>query len=112
MDNGPHIHLHYEGDFKLYEELRHQRDTINELKEIIMATQAELAVTLGDLIAKVTKIGGETQSLLLKIDELAAAVVAAGNLTPEVEAALAALQVQVDVVDALVADPAVEEPVA
>lgn len=104
----PHIHLHYEGDFKLYEELRLQRNVINELKELIMATQAELAVTLGDLVTKVTKIGGETQSLLVRIDELMAAVVAAGNVTPEVEAAMAALQAQVDAVDALVADPVVE----
>ena len=69
-----------------------------------MSTQAELATRLDAVTAEVTKIGTETQSLLTKIDDLTAAMETAGNTTPEVDAALDALQAQAGVVDALVTD--------
>ena len=72
--------------------------------EQIMATQAELAVSLQALTTQSAKIAGETQLLLAKIDELTAAIAAGGQTTPDVDAALAALQAQVAVVDALVPD--------
>lgn len=70
----------------------------------IMATQAQLAADLALVAAQVAKIGGETQALLQRIADLEAALANSGNLTPEVEAALAALKAQVQIVDDLVAD--------
>jgi len=72
--------------------------------ESIMSTQVELATALSNVAAHVAKIGTETQTLLDKIAELAAAIATAGNTTPEVDATLAALQAQVTVVDDMVSD--------
>ena len=77
---------------------------ILERLEYLMATQAELATLLLAVTDTITKIGTETQSLLAKIDDLAAALAAAGATTPEVDAALAALQAQAAAVDSLVPD--------
>ncbi len=77
---------------------------ILDLKEIIMATQAELSASLSEIAANVAKVGDETRALIAKIGELEAAIVTAGNTTPEVDAALQALRDQVAVVDALVPD--------
>ena len=77
---------------------------ILERLEYLMATQAELATLLLAVTDTLTKIGTETQSLLAKIDDLAAALAAAGATTPEVDAALAALQAQAAAVDSLVPD--------
>ena len=76
------------------------------LKETIMATQAELSASLTEIAANVGKVGDETRALIAKIAELEAAIVTAGNTTPEVDAALQALRDQVAVVDALVPDAA------
>ena len=67
-----------------------------------MTTQQELAQQLTETTAKIDKIGGETRSLLTKIQELTDAVNNAGNVSPE--AALQALKAQVDIVDNLVPD--------
>ena len=75
-----------------------------ERLEYIMATQAELATALTTVTDEITKIGTETQSLHAKIDDLTAALAAAGATTPEVDAALAALQAQAKAVDDLVPD--------
>lgn len=77
---------------------------LDEIKEITMATQMELASDLAAIAANVEKIGVETRTLLTKISELQAALDAAGGTTPEVDAALAALKDQVTVVDNLVPD--------
>lgn len=106
QDCTPHIHLHYEGDSRLYKELDSLRMSVSELKGLIMSNQADLVVSLNEVTAKVAKIGEETKALIAKGEELMAAVVAAGELTPETEAALAALKAQADVVDALVPDAA------
>ena len=76
---------------------------INALRKI-MSTQAELAQALALVSAQVSKIGGETEVLLAKVGELETAIALAGNTTPEVDAALAALRAQVQVVDDLVVD--------
>ncbi len=55
---------------------------------------------------KVTKIGTETSTLLVKITDLEAALAAGGNTTPEVDAAMEALKTQLKVVDDLVEDAA------
>lgn len=70
----------------------------------LMATQAELAQSLADVSAQVSKIGAETSATLAKVAELEAALAAAGSTTPEVDAALAALKAQVQLVDDLVVD--------
>jgi septal ring factor EnvC (AmiA/AmiB activator) len=72
----------------------------------IMSTQAELAASLAAVSTQVAKIGTETSGLQAKIAELEAAILAAGGTTPEVDAALAALKAQVQVVDDLVIDAA------
>jgi phage shock protein A len=69
-----------------------------------MASQAELTTKVNELTAKVTKVSTETRTLLTKIEELLAVIAAGGNATPELEAAIAVLEAQVDIVDALVPD--------
>ncbi len=79
---------------------------IKSLLEKLMSTQEELAASLAQVSEQVAKIGTETSTLVQKVDDLTAALAAAGNTTPEVDAALAALQAQVTVVDDLVPDAA------
>ncbi len=67
-------------------------------------TQAELAQQLTDVTAQNEKARAE---ILQKIADLEAAIVAAGNVTPEVEAALSALKTSVQTDDDIVADPTV-----
>lgn len=81
---------------------------IRLILERIMSTQAELAAKLNDLTTAVTKIGTETTSLLQKVQDLTDAL-ANSPTTPEVDAALSALQAQAKVVDDLVPD-AVQVP--
>jgi len=70
----------------------------------LMATQAELAADLNAVRDQVAKIGGETAATLQKVIDLEAALVAAGNTSPEVDAAVAAVKDQVKVVDDMIAD--------
>lgn len=88
-----YIHHHYPENNKI----------IKLLKSIIM-TQAELAQQLTDVTAQNEKARAE---ILQKIADLEAAIVAAGNVTPEVEAALSALKTSVQTDDDIVADPTV-----
>ncbi len=74
--------------------------------EQIMTTQAEIVSTLEGVTTQLVKIGTETTTLLNKIDDLTAALADAGKATPEVEAAVAALQAQAVIVDDLVPDVA------
>jgi uncharacterized protein YoxC len=75
-------------------------------QEQIMARLDALATSLTEVTAQVAKIGTETTTLLVRIDELLAAIAAGGQTTPEVDAALSALRDQVAIVDALVPDAA------
>jgi hypothetical protein len=95
-----HHYLHFDPDPRPDQILAE----ILDLKEILMTTQAELATSLTEIAATVTKVGDETRALIVKIGDLEAAIATAGNTTPEVDAALAALRDQVAVVDALVPD--------
>ena len=88
-----HIHHHYPENNKI----------IKLLKSIIM-TQAELAQQLTDVTAQNEKARAE---ILQKIADLEAAITAAGNVTPEVEAALTELKASVQTDDDIVADPVV-----
>lgn len=85
-------------------------DFLNRLKGDIMASQSELAASIRRVTENVAKIGGETRSLLSKIQALTDAMAAAGGTTPEVDAAMADLQAQVVVVDGLVQDPETPAP--
>lgn len=81
-----------------------QRGIFNELKGMIMASQEQLVADLAAMTAQVEKIGGETRSLISKVDELMAALAAASETTPAIDNALQALKDQLSVVDALVPD--------
>lgn len=72
----------------------------------IMSTQDQLASDLAAVSSQVAKIGTETGTLVAKVAELEAALASGGTTTPAVDAALAALKAQVQVVDDLVADAA------
>jgi len=83
--------------------IRQKLDILLLQQEVIMATQQELVVQVQAIQAQVTKIGGETTTLLARIDELIA-VIAAGPVSLELQAAVDALKAQAEVVDNLVAD--------
>jgi hypothetical protein len=68
------------------------------LRELIMTTQQELAQQLTDLGTQLDKTHGE---IVQKVADLEAAILAAGTVTPEVEAALEALRTKVQVLDDL-----------
>lgn len=71
----------------------------------IMTTQTEAAIELNAVAEQVTKIGSETSTLLVKIQELTQAIENAGqDITPEVQQALDAVKAQVQIVDDLVPD--------
>lgn len=67
-----------------------------------MATQAELAQSLADVSTQVDKAKAE---IVAKIGDLETALANAGNTSPEVDAALAALKASVQGVDDIVPDP-------
>jgi len=69
----------------------------------IMASQEELRIQIETLTTQVVKIQTETQSLLTRIEELLA-IINAGTVTPELQAAVDALVAQVAIVDGLVPD--------
>ena len=66
-----------------------------------MATQAELAQQLTDLGTQLDKVLGEINAEIQKLED---AIAAAGNSTPEVDAALASLKAKVQTLDDLNAD--------
>lgn len=86
------------------------RAQLTSLKALIMSNQTQLAADINAVAANVAKIGGETRTLLDKIAELQAVVDAAGDVSPEVVEAMAALAEQVGVVDALVPDAEAPAP--
>jgi len=79
---------------------------IGKSLETIMATQQELTAQITAATEKLTKIGTETGTLLTKIEELKTALANAGNVSPELQAAVDALAAQAAVVDDLVPDAA------
>ncbi len=95
------LHVHYHGD----------NETLHLLRELksqgvsIMATQKELADDLKAVKDQVAKIGEESSKTLQKVTDLEAALANAGNTTPEVDQAMAALKAQVQLVDDLTPDP-------
>ncbi len=82
---------------------------LNEIKELIMSTQAEVTELLNAATTQLQKIGAESAATLQKVLDLEAVIASMGtNVTPELQAAVDALRAQVQLVDDLVPDaPAV-----
>lgn len=79
-------------------------ERILTLEYINMATQAEAAQELRKANDSLTKIGGETTTLLEKVKALEDAAANAGNVGPELQAAIDAVVSQAQAVDDLVPD--------
>lgn len=69
-----------------------------------MATQQDAAKQLQDINDKLTKVGGETQALLDKVQALQTAAANADQVSPELQAAIDAVAAQAQKVDDLVPD--------
>lgn len=74
-------------------------------KEVIMASQAEVAAGLATASAQLQKIGAESTTTLEKVRVLEDQI-ANGNVSPELQAAFDDLKVQLQKVDDLVPDAA------
>jgi hypothetical protein len=77
--------------------------SINHLKRIIAMNQVELVEALNAVNSTVEKIGTETTALIDEVQTLTDTI-NAGTVSPEVEAALAAVVARVKAVDDLVPD--------
>lgn len=95
-----HHHIHFENELRAdLAKISHQ---IQTLKEITMASQAALAASLTALAAQLEKakaeVTAEVATLNTKVQELTDAL---GNVqtTPEVDAALAAVQTSAQALD-------------
>lgn len=78
--------------------------TLFKKANIIMASQEQLAADLKAISMSVEKIGAETTATLAKVADLEVALARGGMTSPEVDAAIDALKVQVQRVDDLVQD--------
>jgi chromosome segregation ATPase len=94
---GLHIHIYQHSDKETKEAL----DSINHKLNKIMATQAEHAAELRAIKDQNDKARAE---VLAKIADLETALANAGNTTPEVDEAMAALKASVQTDDDIVAD--------
>ena len=92
--NVQELHIHIAGGEAGITLLERIMTTQNEIATTLDGVTAQLVATREGVTAQLAKIGAETQTLLTKIEDLTAAVEAAGGATPEVEAALQALQSQ------------------
>jgi hypothetical protein len=79
-------------------------DLVKLNQRIIMTSLAQHAADLQAVIATIEKIGTETTELLKLVATLQAEVANAGNTTPEIDAAMAALTEQSKKVDDLIPD--------
>lgn len=98
-----HVHIHDDRHTKgmLEKILENQHSIITKTNQI-MASQAQVAQQLTTLSTQLDKALTEIQT---QIQALTDAVAAAGNSTPEVDAAIAALGVSAQKLDDLNADP-------
>ena len=78
----------------------------DQLKKELTMNQQELLDRLGAVKAAVDKIGGETTALVSEVATLKEALANAGVTSPEVDAAVAAIEGRVKAVDDLVPDAA------
>lgn len=66
--------------------------------------QAEAVTKLGQVNESLTKIGGETSTLLTKVADLQAAAANSDQISPELQAAIEAVSAQATKIDDLVPD--------
>ena len=99
-----HHYIHYKDEHTkvMLEKIFKTVINNNHLIKKIMSTQAEVAAQLTALSTQLDKALAEIQA---EIQKLTDAVAAAGNSTPEVDAALGALSAKVQALDDLNADP-------
>jgi hypothetical protein len=105
--NDIHIHVHVHGksvDEELFQNVFTLTKSIHSQNLLIMQTQAEAVQVLNQVSEKLTKIKGETGSLLDKVAALEEAANNQPNLTPELAAAIENVRSQAQGVDDLVAD--------
>lgn len=88
---------------KIDESLRLLRATVEQLRESFMATQVELTAQLVAINERLVKVGTETARLVATVNDLKT-VVAAGPVSPELQAAVDAVAAQTGVVDDMVPD--------
>jgi hypothetical protein len=77
---------------------------ISTLRDLIMATQVQLAADIAAVGQQVAKIGEETRALIERIGALTEIIETGGDVSADVQTAMDALRAQVAVVDALVPD--------
>jgi hypothetical protein len=82
---------------------------LNHMQRTIAMNQQELIDALNGVNEAVGKVGTETTALLAEVQALKDAI-EAGTVTPEVEAALAAVVARVKAVDDLVPDAPAPDP--
>ena len=82
---------------------------IERLKSMAQ-TQTELAAQLKASTDQVAKIGGETRTLLTKVQELLDQLATQTGVTPELQAAADDLKAQLQIVDDLVPDAPTTPP--
>ena len=95
-----HYHYHFGPDDQTILALKKINKTLKKMAE----NQAQLAEELGVVKAQVEKITTEYTTRIATLEE---ALVAAGNITPEVQAALDGLKASVQIADDVTPDPAV-----
>ena len=89
-------------------QLEHLLTVLTTKMETIMATQEELAASLGAVKDQLTKASAE---ITTRIGALSDALTAAGNTTPAVDAALASVQAIAQILDDINPDAAPAAPV-
>jgi len=98
------IDLYHHVDIVAIKQIADSITILTQKADSIMLTQSQLAATLTELGVQLRKVAAETTTLLEKVAALTQAVADAGSTTPEVDAALADVQAQAQVVDDLVPD--------
>ena len=98
-----HTHFHYGNDA---EQLRKINKTLKNIKRIMAENQEQLAAELAAVNAQLAKINTEYTT---RIANLEAALVAAGTITPEVQAELDALKAVTQAIDDVTPDEPTEE---
>lgn len=115
------IHIHFPREFTLLVETEPSADLADITKklEIIMSKQSEAAATLNEVLAQQKKTAGEIAEVQKTVDVLKQKIAemeqAAGEVDPELQAAIAAVKQQAQIVDDLIPDvepPPAEEPPA
>ena len=100
-----HVHIHNKLEAELLTRMVELQYFVKVNLEKLMATQAELAQQLGQVADQAAKAHEE---IVAGINDLKAAVEAAGQVTPEVEAAMQRLTGSVQQLDDLHPDTPVE----